>query len=188
MFRPPVIPSRIALVVALVLSSVRLDAALTLDVSRDYRPVYSLVVSNEPIAKVAVEVTRRTGWKISITERATQRITMRALSTDPAELIRFLAAAGRRRLDVRGNSARLSYRHEPEVWLDVKEADARVVLESVRQQCGVANLMIDPGVQGSGTFLFKGVPCGIAWRKVLQTLGLASMSESDALMAVGTDR
>jgi len=52
------------------------------------------------------------------------------------------------------------------VSLDVKDADVRVVLESMRKQCGIRNLLIDKEVQGTTTLLFREVPCKTAFKVV----------------------
>lgn len=61
------------------------------------------------------------------------------------------------------------------VTLDVKDAEAREVLKSMQKQCGVKNMIIDPGVQGDGaSFYFREVPCPTAFRVVLRTYGLTT--------------
>jgi len=59
------------------------------------------------------------------------------------------------------------------VSLDVKDADVRTVLQSMQQQCGIKNLVIDREVSGTATFYFREVPCPTAFRIVLRTYGLA---------------
>jgi hypothetical protein len=56
----------------------------------------------------------------------------------------------------------------------------------MQRQCGIKNLIIDPQVQGSGTFLFNQVPCRQAFDIVLRSLGLAAQTDSDTLVSVGT--
>jgi hypothetical protein len=60
------------------------------------------------------------------------------------------------------------------VTLDVKDADVHIVLKSIQKQCGIRNLVIDPGVTGSGTFLFHDVACKVALDAVLKMNGLAA--------------
>ena len=71
------------------------------------------------------------------------------------------------------------------VTLDVKDAEARVVLKSMQKQCGIKNLVIDPNVQGSGTFYFRAVPCETAFPIVLRTMGLAGRMEPNSIVTVG---
>jgi len=58
------------------------------------------------------------------------------------------------------------------VTLDVKDADVRVVLKSMQQQCGIGNLLIDKEVQGETTLLFRDVPCATAFKVVFRQFGL----------------
>lgn len=58
------------------------------------------------------------------------------------------------------------------VTLDVKDADVRVVLKSMQQQCGIKNLLIDKEVQGETTLLFRDVPCATAFKVVFRQFGL----------------
>src|SRR6476661_6046151 len=74
---------------------------------------------------------------------------------------------------------------EPTVTLDVKDAEARDILKSMQHQCGIKNLMIDPQVQGSGTFMFNQVPCRQAFSIVLQSMGLAAQTYSNNIVSVG---
>lgn len=73
---------------------------------------------------------------------------------------------------------------ERTVTLDVKDGDARVILKSMQQQCGIRNLLIDPEVNGSGTFFFRDVPCSTAFRVVLRSLGLAGRIEPNSILTV----
>jgi type II secretory pathway component GspD/PulD (secretin) len=61
---------------------------------------------------------------------------------------------------------------EPTVTLDVKDEDVRVILESMRKQCGIKNLLIDKDVAGSGTIYFHDVSCATAFRVVFEQFGL----------------
>lgn len=58
------------------------------------------------------------------------------------------------------------------VTLDVKDADVRLVLESMRRQCGIRNLLIDKEVQGQTTILFRDVPCTTAFKVVFRQFAL----------------
>lgn len=67
------------------------------------------------------------------------------------------------------------------VSLDVKDAEARDVLRAMQKQCGIRNLIVDPEVQGSGTFFFRDVPCEQAFPIVLRTMGLAGSMEGNLM-------
>lgn len=73
---------------------------------------------------------------------------------------------------------------EPTVTLDVEDAGAREILKSMQTQCGIKNLIIDPDVNGSGSFFFREVPCRQAFRVVLRTLGLQMSAYSQDLVNV----
>ncbi len=95
-----------------------------------------------------------------------------------------LAAATEKRLDKRAKVT--SLQSERKVTIDVKDAEVRVILKDLQKQCGVRNLMIDPEVQGKGTFLFRGVPCPQAWNTVLRSLGLDSRIYTNSVVTVGS--
>ena len=75
------------------------------------------------------------------------------------------------------------------VTLDVKNADVREVLASLKTQCGVKNLIIDPDVPASAaTFYFRDVPCESAFRIVLRTFGLTSQPPVNSVLQVERER
>ena len=77
----------------------------------------------------------------------------------------------------------------PSVTLDVKNADVREVLASLKTQCGVKNMIIDPDVPASAaTFYFRDVPCESAFRIVLRTFGLTSQPPVNSVVQVEPER
>lgn len=70
------------------------------------------------------------------------------------------------------------------VTLDVKDAEARVVLKEMQKQCGIKNLIIDPDVTGSGSFYFKEVECSTAFKVVLRTMDLQLATYSNNVVEV----
>ena len=71
------------------------------------------------------------------------------------------------------------------VTLDVKDAKVRDVLKSMKQQCAVKNLIVDPDVpEGSATFYLKDVPCPQAFDIVMRTYHLKAVTYSDSLTQV----
>jgi hypothetical protein len=107
-----------------------------------------------------------------------------------AALVLVLAApagaATEKRLDVRERPAARAA--ERNVTIDVKDAEARAILKDLQKQCGVKNLMIDPDVQGKGTFYFERVPCPQAWSIVLRSLGLDSRVYTNSVITVGAQK
>ena len=74
------------------------------------------------------------------------------------------------------------------VTIDVKDEDARAILTSMQKQCAVKNLLIDDDVNVRGTFKFRSVPCGTAFRVVLQSLGLGAKDYGNSVLAVGRNK
>ena len=68
------------------------------------------------------------------------------------------------------------------VTLDVKDAEARVVLKAMQKQCGIRNMVVDPDVPDTAaSFFFREVPCDAAFRVVLRTYGLATQGSPQLL-------
>jgi hypothetical protein len=112
-------------------------------------------------------------------------ITYRAREVSPEKALRALAAAAKLSLTSNDDQYWIRSSGEPVVTLDVKDAEAREILKSMQRQCGIKNLMIDPQVQGTGTFLFNQVPCRQAFTIVLQSMGLAAQTYSNNIVSVG---
>src|SRR4051794_9678847 len=73
---------------------------------------------------------------------------------------------------------------EPVVNLDVKDEDIRVILKSMKEQCGIRNLLIDKEVAGKAMFYFRDVPCTTAFDVVARTMGLAYDIEPNSVVNV----
>lgn len=99
-----------------------------------------------------------------------------------------LASATGLAVSSNGREVVLRNRREATVTLDVKDADVHDILASIKKQCGIRNLIIDPDVHGSGTFLFRDLPCETALKTVFSTLGLAADFESGSLVHVNLRR
>ena len=114
-------------------------------------------------------------------------ITYRAKDVTPEKALRNLTAIARAELVIAEDRYQVRSKGEPAVTLDVKDADAREILRSMQRQCGIRNLLIDPKVEGTGTFLFNQVPCRQAFDVVLRSLGLAAQTYSDTMVSVGAN-
>jgi hypothetical protein len=113
-------------------------------------------------------------------------ITYRAREVAPETALRALVAAAKVQLTIDEDHYWVRSPGEPTVSIDFKDAEARVILKSMQRQCGIKNLMIDPQVQGTGTFLFWNVPCRQAFGVVLRTLGLSAETYSGNIVHVET--
>lgn len=112
-------------------------------------------------------------------------VTYRAREVGPEKALRALVAAANLSLTSNDDQYWIRSTGEPSVTLDVKDAEAREILKSMQRQCGIKNLLIDPQVQGTGTFLFNQVPCRQAFTIVLQSMGLAAQTYSNNIVSVG---
>jgi hypothetical protein len=112
-------------------------------------------------------------------------ITYRAKEVAPEKALRALTTAAKLTLTSNDDQYWIRSSGDPTVTLDVKDAEAREILKSMQRQCGIRNLLIDPQVQGTGTFLFNQVPCRQAFSIVLQSMGLAAQTYSNNIVSVG---
>ena len=115
-------------------------------------------------------------------------ITYRAREVAPERALRALAALAKIEIITDEDRYWLRSPGEPTVTLDVKDAEAREILKMMQRQCGIKNLMIDPQVQGTGTFLFNQVPCKQAFSIVLRSMGLAAETYSNNIVSVGASK
>ena len=76
----------------------------------------------------------------------------------------------------------------PLVTIDVKDAEARVILRSLKEQCGIRNLIVDPNVGGKGTFVLRDVPCRTAFDVVFGMMGLRASFEPNSVVIVSLRR
>ncbi|HUP63671.1 MAG TPA: hypothetical protein VM557_00120 [Thermoanaerobaculia bacterium] len=130
-------------------------------------------VRDGSLSRALEAIAMRTGSTITL-QVPDRELTLRARSLAPEQAARALSAAAGLLLVPEGDSWVVIDRSEPTVTLDVQDEDVRTILRSVAGQCGIRNLMIDPGVAGKGTFLFHEVRCGIALRTIFGSLGLAA--------------
>ena len=78
----------------------------------------------------------------------------------------------------------LSVAKEKTVSIDVKDEDVHHILRSMQQQCEIRNLVIDPRVQGDGTFVLHSVPCRTAFDVVTRTMSLKLVTYENNVVEV----
>ena len=122
----------------------------------------------ELLARIAVH----TAEPIAIHIAGDRKIDLRLQKVSPARAIERIAAAAGLRVSRAGGAIVVTDPSEPVLNLDVKNADVRAIFDSVKSQCGIANMMIDREISGEGTFLFRSVPCSEGIRIILSSLGL----------------
>jgi type II secretory pathway component HofQ len=74
------------------------------------------------------------------------------------------------------------------VTLDVKDEDVRVILQSMKEQCGIRNLLVDKDVSGKGMVYFKDVPCDDAFRAVFHQFALKGQVEPNIVVVERRER
>jgi hypothetical protein len=94
-----------------------------------------------------------------------------------------LFAATEKRLDAPRSTTTVA--RELTVTLDVKDAEVRDILRSMQKQCGIRNLVVDPNVQGKGTFYFEKVPCRVAFAMVFRSLGIDAATHPNSVITAG---
>ena len=94
-----------------------------------------------------------------------------------------LFAATEKRIDAPKPAVKVA--RELTVTLDVKDAEVRDILKSMQKQCAIKNLVVDPNVQGKGTFYFEKVPCRSAFSTVFRSLGIDAASYPNSVVTVG---
>lgn len=87
-------------------------------------------------------------------------------------------------LVARDGAWRLVDPSEALVDLDVVDATVADVVGILAGQCGIRNVMIDPGVSGTGTFRLAAVPCSTALPIVFETLGIGGELHPNSVLVV----
>ncbi len=112
-------------------------------------------------------------------------ITFHASDVEPSQALALLVERQKLKLGAEGTTVVVTD-PTPEftVTMDVTDTDIRTILKSMQRQCRVRNMVVDPEVKGSGTFLFNAVPCSIAFRTVFNSLGLSGDFEPNSVVQV----
>jgi hypothetical protein len=151
--------------------SLSLDAAVVLRVAPAGKDRIDIRAQNASLHALAGAIAMRMNTAVSV-DLPDRSVDFKARDITPATALNALAQQERLRIVIDGDSLILRDATEATVTIDVKDADVHEVMATIQSQCGIRNMVIDPGVQGKGTFLFNQVPCGVAIRTVLRTLGL----------------
>jgi type II secretory pathway component GspD/PulD (secretin) len=174
--------SPLCLLIALAVGSA--PAAVTVRPSSRTRGRIDIVATHAPLAEVTRALERYLAQPVSVDAVGERLVTYVANDIAPSQALTGVAAAAHAVID-RSHGLVLREAGEPTVTLDVKDEDIRIILKSVQRQCGIRNLIVDPDVAGSGTFLFDRVPCHTALNAILKTMGLGHYSDSSDVIAVG---
>jgi hypothetical protein len=157
-------------------------ASLTVRVSK--RNTVDVAIVNEPVSASVAAIQPFLTRHVDLLVGTDPTVTLRAAHIAPDAALRAIVEAAHVQLVDEHGRLWIRDTKDPSVTLDVKDADVHDILKSMQQQCGIKNLMIDPQVQGSGTFLFRDVPCRTAFDVVLRSLGLSSTVYDNSVVAV----
>lgn len=113
-----------------------------------------------------------------------QRVSIRLTNVPVNQLVGRIAHEAGLLLVATDGVWRLIDPDEARVSLDVVDAELDQIIGSLARQCGIRNVMIDPGVQGQGTFIFDSVPCSNAFPVVFRTLGIRGYLHPNSVLVV----
>ncbi|MEO8036069.1 MAG: hypothetical protein ABI837_16660 [Acidobacteriota bacterium] len=151
-----------------------------------------VVIGNERLSVAVAALRPYLSQPVLLAVRRDPVVTFRASRIPPDRALRTLAALAGVTIRTDGGKFVVEELVTPSstasVTLDVKDEDVRVVLQSMQKQCGIVNLVLDRDVQGSGTFLFRDLPCRQAFDTVLRTTGLELIDYSGSVVGVGRRR
>lgn len=173
----------LALMVAVLSVSATLHAAVILRVTHVGKDRVDVRAQNASLRALGVAIGMRMKVRVTL-DLPDRSVDFTAAAETPRAALGKLAQQETLRIEEEGGEITLRDALESTVSLDVKDGDAREILQSISSQCGIRNLIIDRDVQGKGTFLFDRVPCGVAVRTVLRTLGLAGEVMPNSIMHV----
>jgi len=172
----------------LLLVAISAPALATISVKRsdDHPRTLNVDIVNEPLSTAVRSLELYLPLPVEIFLSSDPAVTYRARAVGSVTALRALAAAAH--VTLYADDERYWLRSEGErcVNLDVKDEDARVILKSMQRQCGIKNLILDPDVQGKGTFLFRDLDCRTAFDVVFRTLGLKSITYSSSVVTVSS--
>ena len=143
-----------------------------------------IVAKRASLIAVVRELERFLGRPVSIVSTRYQTVAYQKKAVFPIEALKAVAESAKLRMIDRRTDYLLTDRPEPLVTLDVKDVDAREILQQLKVQCGIKNMLIDKDVQGKGTFLLRAVPCEQAFEIVFASLGLSGKSYANSVVSV----
>jgi hypothetical protein len=177
-------PLRTAAIVLLCASAALASSRGSVRVLPGAAPGWLRVSSEEaPLSRVLSAISMRTGRPISLDARD-RLVTLDFTAKSTGELLARIAREEGLSAELRGEGWELRDPSEPTVTMNVMDAELGEILSIVKKQCGIRNVVVDPGVTAKGTFMFKDVPCNAAIRTIFATLGLAAERHPSSLMRV----
>ncbi len=136
-----------------------------------------------PLSRVLDAVAMRTGRPILL-DAADRPVTLDFTARNTEELLARIGREEGLAAERSGEGWQLRDPGEPAVTMDVVDAELGEILAIVKKQCGIRNIIVDPGVTAKGTFLFRDVPCNAAIRTIFRSLGLAAEMHPSSVVRV----
>jgi hypothetical protein len=174
--------------VALLVVATPVFASVSVKRSVDQPKKVDVAVINEPLSSAVKALEMYLPHPVHMVAGGDSKATFKAKHVDPEAALRAVVLSAGAKLGIENDQYWIRSKTEPTVALDVKDEEITKILESMKTQCGIKNLVIDRDVQGKGTFLFDNVPCRKAFDIVFRTMGLASVDYGNSVVTVGTRR
>jgi hypothetical protein len=147
-----------------------------------------VAIIGEPLTVAVKALQPFLSRRVEVLVSKEMKATFGAKRVDPEAALSAVVLSAGAQLVIEDDRYWIREKSEPAVTLDVKDEDIHAILRSMKSQCEIKNLVIDPDVRGKGTFLFDKVPCRTAFDVVFRTLGLASVDYGNSVVTVGTRR
>ena len=164
------------------------NASVSVKRSVDKPKTLDVAIVDEPLSSAVKALAMHLPQRVQLLVSEDRKITYSAKRVEPEVALRAVVSAADATLVSERGQLWIRNDREDAVTLDVKDAEVRVILKDMQKQCRIKNLVIDPQVQGSGTFLFDRVPCRTAFSVVFRTMGLASVDYGNSVLTVGVRR
>jgi hypothetical protein len=163
-------------------------ALLSVHRTSDDAKKIDVAISSQPFSKAIRAVSMYVPERVELAVGDDPLVTYRANGVAPMAVIRALAAQAKASVVFENGRWWVQDVARDTVTIDVKDAEVHAILKQLQRQCGIKNLVIDPDVQGSGTFLFHDVPCQNAFDVVFHSLGLRAVNYPNSVITVRLSR
>ena len=175
------------LIFALLLSSISAQAGISVARSQTMPRTIDVAIAHQPLSVAVRALELYLRKPVEIESSGDPEVSFSARGVRPEAALAALALSGGAKV-VEERERTVIRSAGPLVTLDVKDAEIKVILRSFKEQCGIRNLVVDPGVTGSGTFLLRDVPCRTAFRVVFGMMGLRASYEPNSVVTVSVRR
>ena len=163
-------------------------ALLSVHRTADDAKKVDVAISDEPFSKAVHAIAMYVPERVELVIGDDPLVTYRAKGVAPMAALRALATEARAKVTFEDGRWWVRDQELNTVTIDVKDEEVHALLRDMQRQCGIRNLIIDPDVQGSGTFLFNEVPCDTAFSVVFHSLGLAAVNYPNSVITVRLSR